>query len=165
MPVFLCKIIFTLFNCQGTTDSMVSGFVGRLPADYRINIFEVSEIERVERVAREEAERKRKEEERLREERRNRYNLEVEKTIGLENEARDFEIACRIRSYARAVEKNISQEEMTDETRKWIDWALKKADWYDPTIARDDEVFGTREHEKSADQKALKRYGYYIDLN
>jgi hypothetical protein len=35
-PVFICKNIFTLFNCQGTTGSMVSSFVGWLPADYRI---------------------------------------------------------------------------------------------------------------------------------
>ncbi|WP_211344442.1 hypothetical protein [Paenibacillus lentus] len=25
---------------------------------------------------------------------------------------------------------------------KWVEWAKAKADWYDPTIAREDEFFG-----------------------
>ncbi|MGI5850316.1 MAG: hypothetical protein ACOX8Q_09710 [Christensenellales bacterium] len=48
-------------------------------------LYEQSEIVRINRIAREEAERKRKEEERLREERRNLYNNEVEKTKALKN--------------------------------------------------------------------------------
>lgn len=31
----------------------------------------------------------------------------------------------------------------------WIDWAKKKADWYDPTIARKDKLFGERNHEEN----------------
>jgi len=29
-----------------------------------------------------------------------------------------------------------------------IDWAQKKADWYDPTIFRTDEFLGKRDHEQ-----------------
>ena len=39
----------------------------------------------------------------------------------------------------------------------WIDWALKKADWYDPTVVRKDEYFVRREHEKGADQKYYEK--------
>jgi hypothetical protein len=154
------RLGFQVIRGRHFRDSNKSDLESQL-GDILVNIFEVSEIERVERLAREEAERKRLEEARLKEERRNRYNLEVERTIALENEASDYTIACRIRAYAGAVEKNIDPDDMTDETRQWIEWAMKKADWYDPTIARNDEIFGEREHEKSADQKSLKKSGYY----
>jgi hypothetical protein len=126
-----------------------------------VDLYEESEVVRSERVEREEAVRKRKEEDRLKEERRQRYNQEVERTIALENEASDFAIACRIRSYVRAVEEGIDPSEMNEKTRTWIEWASKKADWYDPTVARDDEIFGVREHEKNADQKSLRSSRYY----
>ncbi|GIQ70066.1 hypothetical protein XYCOK13_28900 [Xylanibacillus composti] len=41
---------------------------------------------------------------------------------------------------------------MTEEDLEWIDWAKKKADWYDPIIAREDEIL-KREHEKGKDIK------------
>ena len=52
----------------------------------------------------------------------------------------------------------------TDEQKEWIAWARKKADWYDPTIARSDEFFGKRKHEENAEKKQLRKankYGYY----
>jgi len=36
---------------------------------------------------------------------------------------------------------------------------MNKADWFDPTVARDDEAFGKREHEKGLSEKALKKHG------
>lgn len=48
-----------------------------------------------------------------------------------------------------------------EKTAEWIDWAKKNADWFDQTIARKDELFGEREHEKNYEQKILKKYGYY----
>jgi len=42
-------------------------------------------------------------------------------------------------------------------TAQFIDWARKKADWYDPTIARDDELFGGRDHEENEDRKGLRK--------
>ncbi len=126
--------------------------------DILIELYEESELVRLDREAREEAERKRKEEERLREERRIRYNEEVERTIALTNLAQDYDVACKIRTYISALESN---ENMDEKTARWVDWAKKKADWFDPTIARIDEFLGGREHEKNEEQKTLKRSGYY----
>jgi len=127
-----------------------------------IELYEESQVLRIDREAREEAERTRKEEARLREERRNRYNDEVERTLALENAALDYEKACRIRTFVKAVESTCGQDGLDEETAAWVDWAKKKADWFDPIVARDDELLGEREHEKSEDQKALKqKYGQY----
>lgn len=122
-----------------------------------IELYEESEVVRKKRMAREEAERKRLEEERLREERRNRYNEEVDKTMALLNMVQDHDMACKIRAFAAALET----DNMDEKTAKFIDWAMKKADWFDPIIARTDEVLGKREHEESEDRKSLKKRYYW----
>jgi len=61
----------------------------------------------------------------VREERRNRYNAKVERTIKLTNLAQDYDFACKIRAYISALE---SYEAMDEKTAKWVDWARKKAD-------------------------------------
>lgn len=125
--------------------------------DLMISCYEASEILRQEREAREEAERKRKEVERRKEEHRQRVNEEVDQTLMLENLSEDYDIACKIRRYIAAVEASGSFDPRTME---WIDWAKAKADWYDPTIAREDDFFGKRDHRKNADQKKLERNSY-----
>ena len=125
--------------------------------DMLIDLYEESEVIRIAREEREEAERKRREEARLREERQIRYNQEIKRTIELENKALDYERAFRIRAYVKAVEEASSQDGMDDEKTAWIDWAKKKADWFDPTIARDDEYLGKRKHEQSQEQKEFKK--------
>jgi hypothetical protein len=129
--------------------------------DMLIELYEESEVVRIDREAREEAARKQEEEARRREERRKRYNEEVERTIALENEALDFETACRIRAYVKAVEVSCGQDGLDDETAAWVNWAKKKADWFDPVVARKDELFGEREHEKDLEEKALEKVGHY----
>lgn len=126
-----------------------------------IDLYEESEVVRLDREAREEAARKQAEAERRKEERRKRYNMEVERTIALENAAIDFETARKIRAYIKAVEVSCGQDGLDEEKAAWVDWATKKADWFDPTVARDDEFFGEREHEKSSSEKALKKYGQW----
>ncbi len=123
--------------------------------DILIELYEESEVVRLDREAREEAKRKKEEEERLRQERRERYNEEVDRTIALTNMAQDYDTACKIRAFISALEsaENIDEE--------WIDWAKKKADWFDPIIARNDEVLGEREHEENEDKKVLKKFGYF----
>lgn len=118
-----------------------------------IALYEASDVVRKERLAKEEAERKRQEEERLREDRRKRYNLEVKKAKALANAADDYATACKIRYYIDAVK---ATEKSDEETITWIEWAEKKADWYDPTISRNDECFGERNHEEDADRKEPK---------
>ena len=42
----------------------------------------------------------------------------------------------------------------------WASWARAKADWYDPTIAKKDELLGRREHEKKQENKGPRHKGY-----
>lgn len=44
----------------------------------------------------------------------------------------------RLRKYAQAI---LAENNIMDERRQWAEWALKKADWLDPTIATVDEIF------------------------
>lgn len=75
---------------------------------------------------------------------------EVERTVALINLAQDYAMACRIRAFVEALE---SSGNLTGEDLQRIDWAKKKADWYDPIIAREDEFLGKRNHEKRKDLK------------
>ena len=122
-----------------------------------IMIYEESEQIKLDRKAREEAERKRKEQERLAWERRKLYDEECDQLQKLLNESEDYEIACKIRRYVQTVEE--STEELSDEQIKWIRWAKKKADWYDPTIMAEDEFLGIRKH--SDDSIPRKKYGFW----
>lgn len=47
----------------------------------------------------------------------------------------------RLRKYAQTI---LAENNITDERRRWAEWALKKADWLDLTIATVDEIFGKR---------------------
>lgn len=122
--------------------------------DILVLLYEASNALRIQREEREAAQRKREEEERQRDARRERYNLEVERTNALVNESEDFEIAYKIRAYISAVEQ---KEELTEKEVSWIAWAKQKADWYDPTIKRKDEFLGTRSHSKDCDHKKLEK--------
>lgn len=125
--------------------------------DMMLSIYGEAEQVKQARLAREEAERQRQEQERKREEQRQRYNAEVDQTLALVNCAADYEIACRIRAYVSAMEKEHSDQDLSE----WASWARAKADWYDPTVAREDELFGRREHEKSQENKGPKHKGYW----
>ena len=122
-----------------------------------IMIYEESEQIKLDRKAKEEAERKRLEEERLARERRRLYDDECDQLQKLLNESEDYEIACKIRRYVQAVEE--STEELSDKQIRWIEWAKKKADWYDPTIMTEDEFLGIRKH--SDDSVPRKKYGFW----
>jgi hypothetical protein len=123
-----------------------------------IALYEESERVRIEREKREEKERKEQEAERLRKERINRYNDEIDRTNALANCAKDYSTACEIRNYIAAVEANadLSNEDILS----WLEWAKKKADWFDPTVSYKDQHFGKREHEHDDDTKVLKKKGY-----
>lgn len=127
--------------------------------DMLIELYEESEVVRKNREAYEEEKRREAEEKRLREERRNRYNEEVDKTAALTNMAQDYDMACKIRAYINALESKVDMKD--EKTAEFIGWAKKKADWFDPTVAREDELFGEREHEKNENEKALKKSGGY----
>ena len=118
-----------------------------------------SEDVRIEREKREEAERKAEEERRQKELRRQKYNDEVDKLQALNNAARDYETACRIRAYIAAVE---SSPELDSETLDWIAWAKAKADWYDPTVAATDPLFGKRNHSADPNSKTPTKKSSYF---
>lgn len=117
--------------------------------DILITLYEKAEENRITREAREEAERKKAEEARRREENRQRKEQEIRLVKELVNKAEDYRIAKEIREYIQAM----IESENEDITPEWIEWAKKKADWYDPSVATEDEYLGKRQHEKSAEEK------------
>ena len=150
------KLSFGIANKKSFSDGKSNTLEDRL-GDILISMYETSERLRLDRLAAEEAERKRKEEERLREERRNRFDTEVDRTIALVNMADDYDTACKIRRYISAIE---ASGDLNEKTLAWVEWAKAKADWYDPNTAKVDEFFGKRKHEKDADRKTLEHAGY-----
>ena len=121
--------------------------------DILIKLYEKSEENRVARERREEEQRRREEEARKQEELRRRKELEIAHIKELVNKADDYRIALDIRAYIEAVIESGSEEA----TSEWIEWARKKADWYDPTIARNDEYLGRRDHGRSKEEKDLDK--------
>lgn len=73
--------------------------------------------------------------------------------------ALDYDIACKIRAFVNALEPKADKEDKY--TIKYIEWAKNKADWYDPTVVREDEFFGKRKHENDSDLKTLRKAGNY----
>lgn len=102
--------------------------------DILVTLYEKAEENRIVREAREEAERKRVEEARCREENRQRKEQEIRLVKELVNKAEDYRIAKEIREYIQAMIDSGNE----DITPAWIEWARKKADWYDPSIATED---------------------------
>lgn len=125
--------------------------------DMMLELYAAAEGLRQQRLAREEAERKRQEDARREEERRKRYNTEVDRTLALANIADDYDTACKIRRYISAYKVAHLDEDISE----WQEWANAKADWYDPTISREDELLGKRDHAKAKDEKTPKHSGYW----
>lgn len=156
--IFNGKLKFSVVNNKNYRDDSNSLIEQRL-SEIFIDIYEESENVRIAREAREEAARKAEEEKKRRARQRELYNAEAEKVVALENEAEDYAMACKIRAYVAAVE---SQAELTEDTKDWIKWARAKADWYDPTIAKNDELLGKRKHGEDKEQKTpKKKYSSY----
>ena len=128
--------------------------------DIIIKLYEQSEEVKVERLAREERERRYQEEEERKEKIRNAKKNEAQKVKELLNLAEDYRIACEIRNYINAISR---QDNLSNEMKDWIKWASKKADWFDPIIDIEDEILGKREHQESLENKnnKLDRYGSY----
>lgn len=139
-------------------DSSTAGVEERI-GEILLALYLQSEDVRIEREKREEAKRKAEEERRQKELRRQKYNDEVDKLQALNNAARDYETACRIRAYIAAVE---SSPELDAETLDWIAWAKAKADWYDPTVAATDPLFGKRNHSADPNSKTPTKKSSYF---
>ena len=156
--IFNGKLTLSVGKNRQIRDNKSSLIEDRL-GEILVAVFYSINAEKLTREAREEAQRQREAEQRRKEEIRRRYNSEVQKTNALVNRAEDYAIACKIRALISAVE---SQGADTEETQNWLAWAKAKADWYDPTVAAEDDFFGKRVHDDDPDQKALKeRYSSY----
>lgn len=68
-----------------------------------------------------------------------------------------YDTACKIRRYISAYKVAHLDEDISE----WQEWANAKADWYDPTISREDELLGKRDHAKAKDEKTPKHSGYW----
>lgn len=119
--------------------------------DILISLYGKSEENRIIRERIENQQRIREDEARKQEEIRRRKEKEIQLTKELVNKAEDFRIASEIRAYIKAI---IDNEDVTPE---WIEWASKKADWYDPTKDIEDEYLGRREHGKNKDEKEIDK--------
>lgn len=154
--IFNGKIKLCVFEgkyYKDTNTSLIENQLGNI----LIDLYEKSEIIKVERKKREEEERLREEKRRKEEELIQRRDIEIDRTIALVNETEDFAVACKIRKYIEAVS---SKPNLTDEDKKWIEWAKNKADWYDPTVKLNDDLLGEREHSKDEESKKLKKSRY-----
>jgi hypothetical protein len=80
----------------------------------------------------------------------------------LVNAAEDYDIARKIRAYVQSFEDHMNTGEgLTKEQIEWITWAKLKADWFDPSVAREDEFFGKRKHSADPENKKLEhKYGW-----
>ena len=122
--------------------------------DILLCLYEEADEARIQRERLEAEQRKREEEARRKEEIRKRKEDEIRRTKELLNRAEDYKIACEIRQYINAVTQH---KDITPEVHEWIKWAKKKADWYDPLIAVEDEYLGRREHSRSKEEKDLDK--------
>lgn len=122
--------------------------------DILLRLYEKSERNRIEREKWEKEKCRREEEARKSEAVQRRKEDEIKKTKELLNQTEDYRIACEIRQYIAAVTQ---QKNMEPEVAEWIEWARKKADWFDPIVAAEDEYFGKREHSKAKEEKELDR--------
>ena len=112
--------------------------------DMFMQLMQQSEIVKRERLAKEEMERKRSEERRLRELPITTYNDEIDKLKDLINRANDFDLAMKIRTYVNYIPNQYTNPK----SRKYVTWARGKADWYDPTVNKKDAILGRRNHNR-----------------
>lgn len=115
-----------------------------------INLYEKSERVKILKEEREELDRIAAEEKRKKEELNNRKKEEALRVKELVNKAEDYRIACEIRNYISAIKSN---DNLDEKAKEMIEWANKKADWFDPIIDTEDELLGKRKHGESLENK------------
>ena len=144
------------YDCKEITD-------GRLTLEKRIALIiaslEMIAIKKTEwnnRIQKNREERELKE--KIRKEYEKRQDDDLEAFRQTLNKAERWHKAENLRNYINEVEsKAIAGNNLTEETKTWLIWAGKKADWYDPFIESEDELL------KEADRESLtiKRKSFY----
>lgn len=96
---------------------------------------------KIERLASEERNRDREEEERVKKEWGKRMKIELQSFKNILQDSERWNKAKELRLYINQVEKEaIENDRLTDEVVSWLKWAREKADWFDPLIAANDEL-------------------------
>lgn len=122
-----------------------------------IAFYEASYPVRLKRLEEEENHRKEREEYERKERIRARYNDEVDRVRALVNAAEEYDIARKIRAYVQSFEDHTDiVKGLTTEQLEWVTWAKLKADWFDPSVAREDEFLGKRKHSADSENKKLE---------
>ena len=131
-------------NFRDTKTKILDALIG----PFIIEMFETAERVRVAREAWELEQKRREEEARRRRLRAELQEEEMKKVERLQNAAMDWNIARIIRGYIETVEQQMDtfDEKKQEQAVEWISWAKDKADWFDPTRAREDAVLGKRKH-------------------
>jgi len=150
----LCIKIYGKYTFKDCDSYMLEDRIGEI----LIAFFEASYIERIRRLDREEQQRKEAEERRRKDELRRIREQEQKRTNDLVSEAEDYAIACQIRAYIAGVEKNPDNPKNNPE---WLEWAREKADWYDPTISREDAYLGKRCYKTDIFGRRLEDKGWW----
>lgn len=97
-----------------------------------------NKIEREEREKYREAQRVK---EQKRKELKERKEKELNDFKSIFQKASRFQKAIELRNYIDTFEKySIKNNSLTEDIKNWIEWARKKADWYDPFIEAEDEL-------------------------
>lgn len=149
----LCMTINGKYTFEDCDKYMLEDRIGGI----LIAFFEASYDERLKRLEREDRQRQEYEEYLRKEKARETYNQEVKRTKALANEAADYAIACQIRTFIAQIEQSPNNPKNNPQ---WLEWAKAKADWYDPTVSKEDAYFGKRQHEAdpSAKDPAEKKW-------
>ncbi|RKT00172.1 hypothetical protein [Flavobacterium sp. 123] len=102
---------------------------------------------------------RRAEEERIRKIFEARKEKEVVKTRKLFSDAKKFDKATMYRNFIKATEqKAITENNLTAELKDWIKWAYDKADWIDPTSAKQDELLNDNDIDEIENPKKTNYY-------
>jgi hypothetical protein len=102
---------------------------------------------------------KRAEEDRIRKIFEARKDKEVVKTRKLFSDAKKFDKATIYRNFIKATEqKAIAENSLTEQLIDWIKWANDKADWIDPTSAKQDELLNDNDIDEIENPKKTNYY-------
>ena len=102
-------------------------------------------------LSRAENERKRKIEEEIQRQKEN----ELENVRALIRKSELWKKADDLRNYIKEVENMaIKNEKLTGELKNWLDWANKKADWYDPLVEKEDDFLFNVDRDKLVFKKS-----------
>ena len=101
---------------------------------------------------------KRELEEKIRKEYEKRQEKDLEAFANTLKKAKRWHKAVNLRNYINEVEsKAIEINNLTEETKTWLIWARKKADWYDPFIEAKDELL----NDVNKDTLSLNKKSYW----